>query len=330
MENERIPKVSVIAPIYGVEHFIRRAAESMMNQTLKDVEFIFVDDCTPDKSIAILQEVVSNFPQRQVRILRHDKNQGLPAARNTGLDAARGKYIFHWDSDDYAKPEMLESLYKEAETNGCDYIWSDWFLTFNANSRIMPQPSASSPREALSIALAGGMKYNVWNKLVARELYLDNAIRFPEGLSMGEDMTMIKLLAKARHVGHVASPFYHYIRTNSEAMTQIYSEKHLRELRTNTEDLCKFLQNEIADDYIEKELNWFRLNVKLPFLFSGRKEDMKLWQQWYKDANKEIMSNYRQAFRTRLLQWTAAHRLSWVNRIYNVLVFKFIYGVIYR
>lgn len=330
MENERIPKISVIAPIYGVEHFIGRAAESMMNQTLKDVEFIFVDDCTPDKSIEILKEIVSRFPERQVQILRHEENKGLPAARNTGLDAAHGEYVFHWDSDDYAEPEMLESLYKEAERDGCDYVWSDWFLTFNTNSRIMAQPSAASPREALSIALAGGMKYNVWNKLVARKLYQDNAIRFPEGLSMGEDMTMIKLLAKARRVGHVASPFYHYIRTNSGAMTQIYSEKHLRELRVNTEDLCKFLQNEIDDNSIEKELNWFRLNVKLPFLFSGRKEDMKLWRQWYKDANKEIMSNYRQAFRTRLLQWTAAHRLSVLNKIYNTLILKFIYGVIYR
>lgn len=330
MADERIPKVSVIAPVYGVEHFIGRAAESMMSQTLDDVEFIFVDDCTPDRSIDVLRSVIARYPKRNVRILRLEVNRGLPAARNTGLKVARGQYIFHWDSDDYAEPELLEDLYNTAERGVCDFVWCDWYLTFGTNSRTMRQPDAESPREALSIALSGGMKYNVWNKLVARKLYEDNEIRFPEGYSMGEDMTMIKLLAKARKTGHVAKPLYHYIRTNSGAMTQVYSPRHLEELRHNTDDICDFLSREIADKEIEQELNWFRLNVKLPFLFSGRKDDIRLWRSWYKEADKDIMSNRRQALRTRMLQWTAAHNLGIVNSVYNALVFKFIYGVIYR
>lgn len=330
MAYERTPKVSVIAPVYGVERFIARAVESMMKQTLDDVEFIFVDDCTPDSSIDIIRKVTSHYPDRQVRIIRHEVNRGLPAARNTGIDAACGEYIFHWDSDDYAESEMLETLYHEALIHGYDYVWCDWFLTFNTNSRIMPQPTATTSREALTIALSGGMKYNVWNKLVSRCLYGSTAIRFPEGRSMGEDMTMLKLLAKASCVGYVAKPFYHYIRTNTGAMTQVYSPRHLEELRNNTADLCNFLRAEVNDNNIEQEINWFKLNVKLPFLFSGRKSEMKLWKSWYKEADKYIMSNKRQALRTRILQWTAAHRLGIVNHLYNALVFKFIYGVIYK
>lgn len=330
MAEERIPKVSVIAPVYGVERFVGRAAESMMNQTLDDVEFIFVDDCSPDGSIGIVEQLIAKHPRRNVRIIRHDINRGLPAARNTGLAAARGEYIFHWDSDDFAEPDMLRPLYEKAASEGCDYVWCDWYLTFGKNSRVMVQPTASTPREALSIALAGGMKYNVWNKLVARRLYTESGILFPEGRAMGEDMTMIKLLAKATHVGHVATPLYHYIRTNSGAMTQIYSQKHLAELRLNTEELCNFLTSEMRDDDIAQEINWFKLNVKLPFLFTGRKADRMLWRTWYPEANKDIMSNRRQALRTRVLQWTAAHRLNVVNTLYNALVLNFIYGVIYR
>lgn len=330
MASERIPEISVISPVYGVADFIGRAVRSMMEQTIDSVEFIFVDDCSPDNSIDILREVIDEYPHRQVRILRHDKNRGLPAARNTGLKAAHGKYIFHWDSDDFADPNLLESLYSKAESEGCDYIWCDWYLTFDTNSREMRQPSTASPREALSIALSGSMKYNVWNKLVARQLYVDNNIRFPEGYSMGEDMTMIKLLAKSRKVGQVAKPLYHYIRTNSGAMTQVYSPRHLEELQYNTTNLCEYLNTEIADDAITQELEWFKLNVKLPFLFSGRKSDIKLWRSWYKESNKFIMNNRRQALRTRLLQWTAAHRLGVVNTLYNVLIFKLIYGVIYK
>lgn len=330
MADERIPEISVIAPVYGVENFIGRAAESMMKQTFTDVEFIFVDDCSPDRSIDMLRSVIARYPKRSVQILRHNKNLGLPAARNTGLEAAHGKYIFHWDSDDYAEPELLESLYNKAKNEGCDYVWCDWFLTFGSNSRLMRQPDAESPREALSIALSGGIKYNVWNKLVARRLYDENGIRFPEGYAMGEDMTMIKLLAKAKKTGLVAKPLYHYIRTNAGAMTQVYSQQHLEQLQHNTASLYDYLRREVSDDAINQELNWFKLNVKLPFLFSGRKSDIQLWRTWYKEADKYIMSNLRQALRTRLLQWTALHRLGIVNRAYNALVFKFIYGVIYK
>lgn len=332
MEYERTPKVSVIAPIYGVEQFIGKAAKSMMEQTLDDAEFIFVDDCTLDNSIKVLSEVISHYPERasHVKVIKHDVNHGLPAARNTGLKAAKGEYIFHWDSDDYAEKDMLECLYNEAKKSESDYVWCDWFLTFNSNSRTMRQPSASTPREALSIVLAGGMKYNVWNKLVARSLYTESKIVFPEGYAMGEDMTMIKLLTQAKSVAHVAKPLYHYIRTNSGAMTQIYSDKHLQQLLKNTTEVCNFLQKHVIDESIRRELSWFKLNVKLPFLFSGRQSDMQLWQQWFPDSNQDIMSNHIQALRTRILQWTAAHNLSFVNRTYNTLVLKFIYGIIYK
>ena len=84
--------VSVIIPVYGVAGFVERCTESLMRQSMREgVEFIFVDDATPDDSIALVRKVVERHPERaaQVRILTHEANQGLPAARNTGLKAAR-------------------------------------------------------------------------------------------------------------------------------------------------------------------------------------------------------------------------------------------------
>ena len=108
-----MPKVSVIIPIYKVEAFIVRCVNSLMRQTLSDIEYIFVNDATPDNSMALLQLTVNSYPERkeQVRIVAHEYNQGLPAARNSGLAVATGKYIFHCDSDDYMEDEMLEQLY---------------------------------------------------------------------------------------------------------------------------------------------------------------------------------------------------------------------------
>ena len=99
-------KVSVIIPIYKVEKFIERCVCSLMEQTLQEVEYIFVDDATPDKSIEVLERCLTLYPNRKSVILHHAQNQGLPAARNTGLQVASGKYIFHCDSDDYVEQDM--------------------------------------------------------------------------------------------------------------------------------------------------------------------------------------------------------------------------------
>lgn len=317
-------------PVYGVEAFVERCASSLMKQTLSDVEFIFVDDCSPDCSMEIIRKITGNYPQKNVRFLRHDSNRGLPAARNTGMAAASGEYVYLCDSDDFLEPDMLEKLYGKAAVTDADMVWSDWYLTFGENERYMSQPSACSGREALSLALSGAMKYNVWNKLVRRSLYENNGIRFPEGHSMGEDMTMLRVMACAAKTAYVPTALYHYIRTNSGAMTQIYSDRHLAELRHNVDESVRFISEHIADSTISYELDLFKLSVKLPFLFTGRKRDARLWTQWYSESNRNIMSNRRQALHTRLLQQCAAMGLTWVNILYTRIVFNFFYGKIFK
>ena len=96
-------KVSVCIPVYGVEQFIERCACSLFEQTMRDgIEFIFVDDCSPDNSVQRLEEILKRYPERQaqVSIIHHEKNMGLVRARKTALEAACGEYIIHCDSDD--------------------------------------------------------------------------------------------------------------------------------------------------------------------------------------------------------------------------------------
>ena len=187
-------KVSVIVPVYGVQNFIEHCAVSLLSQTLKEVEFIFIDDATLDDSIKILEKVIARFLDRNVIILKHEYNKGLPAARNTGLKVATGEYIFHCDSDDFVEPDMLEKLYNEAVKRDADIVWCDWFLTFNQNERYMKEPFYNTTNDILCSILSGTMKYNVWNKLVKHSLYINNNILFPSGHAMGEDMTMIRLM----------------------------------------------------------------------------------------------------------------------------------------
>lgn len=117
------PKISVIIPVYGVERYIEQCACSLFEQTMQDgIEFIFVDDCSPDKSIEILENVLREYPHReqQVKIIRHTENQGLGGARKTGMEYATGEYIIHCDSDDWVEPEcmkrFIEKLRKKTQT----------------------------------------------------------------------------------------------------------------------------------------------------------------------------------------------------------------------
>lgn len=302
-----------------------------MNQSLDDVEYIFVNDATPDNSMEILRSVIAKYPKREVavKIVNHEVNKGLPAARNTGLNIASGDYVFHCDSDDFVEPDMLEQLYETAIRQEADIIWCDWYLSFEKNERYMKQPAFASPVEALKGMLRGTMKFNVWNKLVKRKLYIDNDIQFPTGYGMGEDMTMMMLFASAVKVAYLPKAFYHYVRLNAEGFCQTYSERHLIELKYNAQRIIDYLRNKFEDSF-EHDLAFFKLDVKFPFLISNDNRKYKLWIEWYPEANRYIRLNRDLSYRRWCLQWCAWKKQFWVVRLHYWLVCKVIYGIIYR
>ena len=322
-------KVSVIIPVYGVQNFIERCASSLFNQTMKEVEYIFVNDATPDKSIEILKKVILQYPERKVIVIDHSENKGLPAARNTGLKLATGKYIFHCDSDDYVEPDMSEQLYDRAVQKDADIVWCDWFLSFNKNERYMHQPEYDTSFEALKAMLSGVMKYNVWNKLVKRSLYVDNNIVFPDTYGMGEDMTMIMLFSVADNVTYLPKAYYHYVKTNASSFCQTYSCNHLKELNYNVLRIVEYLTNKYGLD-LKTEIEFFKLETKFPFLISDSDKNYSLWKKWYPEANKFICQNKDISFRRRLLQFMAWKKQFWFVRLYYFLVVKIVYGFIYK
>lgn len=126
-----MPKVSVIIPVYGVEKYIERCARSLFEQTLDDIEFIFVNDCTLDNSINVLETTLEEYPKRksQVQIINFEQNQGAAKAREIGMKTANGEYIIHCDSDDWVVKEAYETLYNIAKASESDMVICDWFET---------------------------------------------------------------------------------------------------------------------------------------------------------------------------------------------------------
>ena len=321
-----IPKVSVIVPFYKVAPFVERCTRSLMEQTLDDVEFIFVDDASPDESRAIIEKVVAEY-ERNVILLTHPQNQGLPAARNTGLAQAHGEFICHCDSDDYLEPTMLEEMYKTALEENADYVYCDFFLDFGTSRRYMKTPDYSSPEQMIKEGfLAGLMKYNVWNKLLSRELYA-HAIRFPAGHGMGEDMTLIALALHAKKVARVSQPLYHYMKTNTGAFTNTFRAKHLLDIDYNAKRTLACLQGWDVPDK-ERFIAYFKLGIKLPFLMTGEYSQYKRWHKWYQEADGYIAGNPYLPFRTKAVQLFAKYHLYPLVWLYAFSVNTIYYGLL--
>lgn len=315
-------KVSVIIPIYKVEAYAERCARSLMEQSYPDMEFIFVDDGSPDGSVGIIKRVCSEY-SRDVRILVHPENKGLPAARNTGLQASTGEWILNVDSDDWLEPTMVEHLLSAAVKADADLAYCDYYLDFGGSRRRLDNPSfpdgMTMVREGY---FAGTAKFNVWNKLVRASLF--KGICFPEGHAMGEDMTMIPVTARAGRVVHVPEALYHWFKLNPGAYSNSFSEKNLEDILFNVKRTLESLEE---NSFSEKDIAFFKLNVKLPFLMSGSKEQFRLWKEWFPEADKYIADNHFLPLRTRLVQLCAAHGLFFLVRLYVFAVDKVFYGI---
>ena len=124
-----MPKISVIIPVYKAEPYIERCVRSLFSQTLDDLEYIFIDDCTPDNSISVLKAVLDEYPNRrdQVKIVNHQHNQGVSQSRQDGFDATTGEYVIHCDPDDWIEPEMYELLYDKAKSGNFDIVGCDFW-----------------------------------------------------------------------------------------------------------------------------------------------------------------------------------------------------------
>lgn len=325
-------KISVIIPCYGVESFIRQCAESLMKQSLQEVELLFVNDCTKDKSIEGLCDVLGKYPKRanQVKILKHITNKGLPAARNTGLSVAQGEYIFHCDGDDFVDETMLEEMYNEAKKKDADIVWCDYYESYKEHEVYKKEPEGSCADEAVRNMLSRTMQYNVWNKLVRRSLYTDNNIVFPEGRAMGEDLTMIKLFAKANKICYLPKAYYHYVKWNTGAMTQVFNQKKLNELKENIEDLSYFLIQARPGVFCN-EMDYMKLWAKFRFLLTtGKEGTYKLWREWFSESNKNIQSLPGANRRIKLLMHMAAKNQWWFVWLHYWILLKGIYPLVYK
>lgn len=289
-------QVSILVPIYGVEKYIERCVRSLFEQTYENLEYIFVDDCTPDKSMEILLRVMEDYPNRkgQVRIIRHEHNRGLAAARNTALDAATSPFISHVDSDDYLSLDAIQLLVEKQVETGSDIVSGNYYIINDKGIERKIEPNYKNKHELLLkiFDLHDGTR-TVWGRLIRLSLFNDNHIRVQEGVNVGEDWQQIPLLAYyAKSVATIDDFVYYYDCTNAQSYVHDYQKAIFWEQPMKS---LFIMENFFADkELLYRELSRYLTICKLKNLLHVAARNRN--KHAFDEVKTTMLSNYSDCF----------------------------------
>lgn len=265
------PLVSVLVPIYNVEKYIERCARSIFEQAYENLEIIFVNDCTPDNSVGVLRKVLAEYPNRiaQTQIINHEKNLGLAGARLTGLKTSTGKYIQNIDSDDYIDKNMISEMVALAEQEKADITICDFMYVYtNKKEHIYVNPPLD-PLSCLECVLVGIVHSSVCNKLIRRDLFINNRIHQFVGLDLREDFSVLyKLLYYCKRIAYLPKAYYYY-RQNASSMVNNYNEKSGKSGLLLIDDLSHFIEKERLgeiDSRLKEMVNYKIVSILCEYL----------------------------------------------------------------
>lgn len=249
-------RISLIVPIYGVEKYIAKFAVSALDQTYQDLQFIFVNDGTKDRSMEILRDLIANrYAHLQSRIVIIDKeNGGLPSARKAGLDVAEGEYVLFADSDDWMETDAVEKVMAKAEETHADIIYFDLIKEYGNRTsykREREYTGATKDDFIVNIFNYKSFGYTV-TKCFKRKLYTENVIYFPK-LGMHEDIyLMSQIIFYAKTLAHIPEALYHYRKDNPDSFcAQDRLKRHVSST-TNLLDLYEHYRDNLKGSPIER------------------------------------------------------------------------------
>lgn len=261
------PAVTVIVPIFKVEQYIEKCARSLFEQTLSNLEILFINDCTPDNSIMLVRKILDDYPLRieGTRIINLPSNVGLAGVRRCGIIEAKGDYIIHCDGDDWVDPTLYEKLYCTAIRDNSDIVICDLIENYvNKSIRHQQVLTSNSPQYILQNWWHNFLHMSCCNKLVKRSIYEENNILPWVGLNMWEDNGLTsRLFYYASKISYVSEAAYHYNRVNINAMTAGYGIKQVEEMINVAANLEKFFQSKSDFKDYKKTVDAFKYFARI-------------------------------------------------------------------
>ncbi|MCQ2484286.1 MAG: glycosyltransferase [Clostridia bacterium] len=279
--------VSIIIPVYNLENYIENCLNSLVNQTYRNLEILCIDDGSKDRS----GEIISAMAEKDSRIVYiRQENAGVSAARNNGLDHAKGEYIMFVDGDDYMHFQAVELLYKTIEEKQCNTVFGRGILTSKLNDKMKPIENAVVTELSENILFEDGMDRAVWGKIFRREVL--EKFRFPVGITNAEDFNyMLRVLHSIRNnLGYrLESRIYYYYMREDSASFHEFSPKNITEIHVNEMNAEYFADKE--DCYLKnysltclfKALLFVRTkSICSPYEQDTKKAARSAWRRWRK------------------------------------------------
>lgn len=234
-------KVSIIVPVYNVEKYLEKCLNSLVNQTLKEIEIIIVEDCSTDLSLEICEKYSEKY--KNIKLIKHSHNKGLSEARNTGLKYVNGEYIGFVDSDDWISYNMYELLYEDAVKNNSDISMCGIVIFEEGkekNINNFGKYTFLEREEFLINYLNRKISTNVWNKIYKKNLFSDNKINFPICKFAEDQYSSFLLIYNSNTISSIKECLYFYNIRGNSLTTSKFSEKNIDEIY-QIENIKKYL-----------------------------------------------------------------------------------------
>lgn len=267
-------KISVIVPIYNVAKHIEKCARSLFAQTLDNIEYIFVNDCTPDNSIELLSKIIDEYPSRKanIKIVHHEVNRGLTVARNTGVEYATGDFIAHCDSDDWVECTMYEDLLNAIIEDNADIAICDINMVFPSHSFVYHSVDGGVAKEVLNQYITLEWTCAV-NMIVKKEIYDKHNIKSPNDIIYCEDFHLTtRLLYYAKKVAKTNKALYNYNRFNANSITHNLTRERQMDRCRCDQSLIEFLTQQTCIDFYIQSIAYRILSYK---------QDWALTKEWW-------------------------------------------------
>lgn len=329
------PLVSVVIPVYNVEKYIRRSIESVISQTYTNIEIIIVDDCGTDKSMAIVYDLMRATKDSRFKIAVNPQNKGLSGARNTGLKAASGEYVYFLDSDDYISFNCIETLTRPVRDNEFDVVIGNFAQHSDGvvgKGHLMPGNVTIIGRENIFKEYSEGKWYVMaWNKLCKRSFLIGNNLFFEEGLLHEDVLWSFKVFSTANSVALVNKATYNYIVRPQSIMTSMSVEKDLIIYLDVFERIKEFIQHSnqplLPSQY--KLVEGKKSGIVYSLLGIGRTDLLK---KYYSRFRKQMLVSPLTAYRNKFIgfgglirdlhyilpvQFGASYRILFYNMAYK-------------
>ena len=256
--------VSILVPVFKVEHYIERCARSLFEQTYSDLEFVFVNDCSPDNSLDVLKQVIEDYPARKsaVKLINHENNRGVAAARNTLLDNATGDFLSWVDSDDWLESNAIELLVKKQLETAADIVSGSIYMHYEDHVRELEEKDYPN-KECMLLGQLGNtwtLDTFIWGRIYRRSLFEDHHIRCKEGCNYAEDRyQVVRLSYYAERFARIDAFVYNYENRNSCSITTLQQDNIDVYLKNQYQHLHNWIG--IRDFFSEKEKKYYQLAV---------------------------------------------------------------------